>query len=113
MGKIIDLTGMVFGRLTVIERTQSSKDGKAMWLCKCSCGNEYIAMGKLLRNGHVRSCGCLRKELAGEPRAKNLVGIRFGRLTVLDRAEDYVSPSGRHLVQWRCHCDCGSYTVTT
>lgn len=39
---------------------------------------------------------------------KNLVGQKFGRLTVLYRAEDYVSPKGRHIVKWHCVCDCGN-----
>ena len=37
---------------------------------------------------------------------KDLTGQRFGRLTVVERAEDYVSPKGRRNVQWVCKCDC-------
>lgn len=37
----------------------------------------------------------------------DLTGQRFGRLTVLSRAEDYVSPKGRHATRWLCKCDCG------
>ena len=32
--------------------------------------------------------------------------MRFGRLTVIERAEDYVSPSGHKNVQWLCECSC-------
>ena len=39
---------------------------------------------------------------------KDLTGQRFGRLVVVERAEDYVSPSGHHLVKWHCKCDCGN-----
>lgn len=46
MANPIDLTGMKFNRLTVIERTKNSKDGKAMWKCACDCGNERIVSGK-------------------------------------------------------------------
>lgn len=49
---------MTFGRLTVIERSGSNKDGRARWLCKCECGKESIKTGKLLLNGHCKSCGC-------------------------------------------------------
>ena len=40
MRQLIDLTGMKFGRLTVIERAENAKNGNLRWLCKCECGNE-------------------------------------------------------------------------
>ena len=40
-------------------------------------------------------------------------GQKFGRLTVLSRAEDYISPSGNKLVQWLCKCDCGNEVVVS
>ncbi len=59
MGKLIDLTGQRFGKLTVIERSANSKDGKAYWKCKCDCGKETIVRSSNLRGGQVQSCGCL------------------------------------------------------
>jgi len=65
-----DLTGKVFGRLTVLERV-GSKHNKALWKCKCRCGNttEVISIcltrGKLKGNrvGGTKSCGhCKDKE---------------------------------------------------
>lgn len=41
----------------------------------------------------------------------DLTGQRFGRLTVLARADDYVSSSGRHRVMWQCQCDCGKQII--
>lgn len=41
----------------------------------------------------------------------NLVGIRFGRLTVISAAEDKVSAAGYHTVMWVCLCDCGKHVV--
>lgn len=38
----------------------------------------------------------------------DLTGRRFGLLTVLCQAEDYVSTQGHHSAQWLCQCDCGS-----
>lgn len=49
--------GDVFGKLTVIEKT----DGKNCWKCKCECGNITFASGNRLRSGMKRSCGCLRE----------------------------------------------------
>ena len=40
---------------------------------------------------------------------KDLIGQKFGRWTVLNRAEDYISPKGHHIIQWLCKCDCGNY----
>lgn len=39
----------------------------------------------------------------------NLIGKRFGRLTVVSQAEDYVNPtSGNRATRWHCICDCGN-----
>lgn len=62
MGALKDLTGQKFGRLTVIERADSTKHGAARWLCKCDCGNDTVVIGDELRKGATRSCGCLAKE---------------------------------------------------
>ncbi|MBK5243178.1 AP2 domain-containing protein [Clostridium sp.] len=37
---------------------------------------------------------------------KDLVGQNFGRLTVIERAPDYVSPNGLKSTRWRCICNC-------
>ena len=58
MSRVKDLTGQRFGRLVVISRAESTKEGRARWLCLCDCGTQSIKMGKLLLNGHCRSCGC-------------------------------------------------------
>lgn len=69
MGKVIDLTGKRFGRLTVIERAedyiQQNGRHRIMWLCKCDCGN-YVKVMKNNLYGHTRSCGCLAKETASK-----------------------------------------------
>lgn len=107
----IDLTGQRFGRLVVIEKAGNNKEGRAMWLCRCSCGNERIILGKSLRNGHTQSCGCLNKEINSERSLINRVGQRFGRLVVEERAQDYIAKNGNHHVMWRCRCDCGNTTI--
>lgn len=111
MPKPIDLTGQTFGRFTVLERAHNSKDGHAMWLCRCICGNERIILGKCLRNGHTQSCGCLNRDINSERSLIDHTGERFGRLVVLSRAEDYVAPNGKHHVRWLCQCDCGNQTI--
>ena len=39
-------------------------------------------------------------------------GTKFGLLTVIGKAEDYVSPAGNHSTQFRCRCECGNEVVT-
>lgn len=41
----------------------------------------------------------------------DLIGQKFNRLTVIKRAEDYVSPKGQHHTRWLCVCDCGNEIV--
>lgn len=62
MGKAIDLTGQVFGRLTVLYRNGSDKNQRALWHCKCICGNEVDIVSQSLTKGATKSCGCLQKE---------------------------------------------------
>lgn len=42
---------------------------------------------------------------------KNLIGQRFGKLVVIGRSEDYISPSGNKYIQWICQCDCNSEPI--
>lgn len=61
--KLIDLTGMIFGRLTVVHRSGASPQGMAKWLCQCSCGGSKEVVGGSLRRGATTSCGCYSKEV--------------------------------------------------
>ena len=44
---------------------------------------------------------------------QNLIGQRFGRLTVVAQAEDYIFPNGECRSQWMCKCDCGNEKVVS
>ena len=55
-----DLTGQRFGRLAVINRRGSSRQGKAMWFCRCDCGQEVVVRSRDLKSGGTKSCGCPR-----------------------------------------------------
>jgi hypothetical protein len=48
-----------FGRLTVVAYN-GSINGRRWFRCLCECGTETTASGKDLRNGHKKSCGCLK-----------------------------------------------------
>ena len=43
----------------------------------------------------------------------DLTGQRFGKLVVVKRAENHVSPNGFQKVQWLCQCDCGNMTIVS
>lgn len=57
-----DLTGQVFGRLTVISPHHTTRLG-TYWNCKCICGNECVVLTTKLSNGHTTSCGCRKEEI--------------------------------------------------
>src|ERR1700744_6788606 len=61
-GKFDDLTGRVFGRLTVIGRGQSDSRRHARWICKCECGKETLSYTLALKAGTSTSCGCYKEE---------------------------------------------------
>lgn len=59
--RAIDLTGMVFGKLTVLrfaERRPERGSVRRYYLCQCECGNEAIVFAGNLRSGNSTSCGC-------------------------------------------------------
>lgn len=62
MGRPIkDYTGRRFGTLTVI-RLVDQIDQRAVWLCRCDCGNEVHRRGghilSAIKRGTRSSCGC-------------------------------------------------------
>ena len=63
--KAADLTGQIFGRLTVVERS-GSNGYNSLWKCKCACGEERVVQSTMLKSGRTQSCGCLQRELAAE-----------------------------------------------
>ena len=108
MGNFIDLTGMKFGRLIVLNRAEN-KGNLTAWNCICDCGNKTVVTSGNLKTGHTKSCGCYRDEVRPENSKKTLIdltGKRFGRLVVLNReANKGIQP------MWRCICDCGNETI--
>jgi hypothetical protein len=79
--RVKDLTKKSFGRLTVLMRViypEGIRKGKMYWLCQCSCGKRVVVLGKSLKNGGTRSCGCYRKDLFAE---------RYWNRTLVERLE--------------------------
>lgn len=67
----INLTGNIYGELEVLEYKGSNQSHSAMWLCKCSCGNQKIIDGQSLRSGATKSCGCVKSQ--GEQEIKTIL----------------------------------------
>lgn len=69
-----DLTGRVFGRLTVLGLSKKKTplrggSHRLMWDCRCECGNVKAICRNNLIAGHTKSCGCYRdtfRQLPGD-----------------------------------------------
>ena len=112
--RLQDLTGQVFGRLTVVERGDNDSTGHARWNCVCECGSRRLVQRGSLKSGTSKSCGCLlvtvlRKNTgkSGRGNFRDLKGQRFGRLVALERVED----RAKWVMCWLCQCDCGKQKV--
>lgn len=44
---------------------------------------------------------------------KDLTGQKFGRLTVLKKADNHTTPNGSIVTMWKCKCDCGNIRIVT
>ena len=62
MGKLIDRTGQVYGRLTVIGRAEDDALRNKRWLCRCECGTEKVLPASSFVYGGTKSCGCYNIE---------------------------------------------------
>lgn len=98
MAKREDLTGMTFGKMTVLRHEGRAKDRSSLYLCRCECGTEKVVMATHLKSGSTQSCGCLRGH------SLELQGKTFGRLTVTQRT----AKRKWALVWWQCLCECGN-----
>lgn len=128
-----DIIGKKFNHLTVIKldekRNQESflryKNGEIKrvpiyCLCKCDCGKEELVSvekASLTRTTNpVKSCGCQRLRANNERKGKvfsenDLIGQKFGRLTVLAKSENRAGV--RKKIMWICQCECGEIKEIT
>lgn len=89
--RIINLTKERFGKLTVMYLTDKRTDsGDTIWHCLCDCGNEHDVAAGDLKQGKVKSCGCLIS--IGEEKVQQILtelGITFETQKMFD---DCVNP---------------------
>lgn len=93
-----------FGRWTVLEnKLVQDKHGhnKRYCTCRCDCGTvRDVSMYSLLR-GVSESCGCIQ--------STDVIGEKFGKLTVTGNAE-YEHGCGKHKLV-KCVCECGNEII--
>jgi hypothetical protein len=94
--KAMEISGQVFGRLTVIRLDHVASNGRYHWVCRCECGDVAIYRADALRRGTVKSCGCLQREQVSERAYKH--GANVGRKT--NGTPTYVSWKG---MKQRCY----------
>ncbi len=76
MGRPINsLVGQRFGSLTVIERAENPNNRQTKWLCRCDCGETYVAYGPNLKSGRITSCGCKRTEIDREQERRASISL--------------------------------------
>jgi hypothetical protein len=64
MESIVDIAGLRFGRLTVLQLsgTRDPTSGRLLWECECDCGTICRVTRGRLTSGNTKSCGCLKKD---------------------------------------------------
>ena len=97
--KKVDLVGKTYGDLLVLEYTKREGSNLIHWKCLCICGKTTFAVGQNLKRGTVSSCGCRR--------FPDLMGNRFGLLTVLKQNGARRNGQNKRQNLWLCLCDCG------
>lgn len=56
------LTGKIFGRLTVLEPLPTRRHQHVVWRCQCECGEIVEATSSILASGDKKSCGYLQQK---------------------------------------------------
>ena len=56
-------------------------------MCKCECGNFSIVNTGPLKYGNTTSCGCKRIENTSKSNTHNILGQKFGLLTVIEQVK--------------------------
>jgi len=98
----LDLTGKKIGKLTVIKRSGTNKNGSALWLCQCECGNTIETNATTLRRGEAMSCGkCIKNDQIKHAREdlmtnKTIDGVQVPLLTKKVRRDSGTGYKGVH-----------------
>ena len=104
MIKKTNYLGKKFNRLTVLSTSDlRSPAGAVKYKCKCDCGNITYATAYELKNGHKKSCGCLRQSKI----SSGIIGMKFNHLKVLR----HINTNKKGEAYYECICDCGNLII--
>lgn len=60
--KYKDITGLKYGKLTVIKYKSKNKYWCSLWGCKYDCSKTCVVDNNVLKRRQKQSCGCLNHE---------------------------------------------------
>ena len=107
----LDVINIKFSHLTPYKYHGSSPRGN-LWDCRCDCGRERICNTTDLRSGKAKFCDQrFHQDEIQRNDGKDLIGQRFGLLTVLRKAEKKEISTSRPGIFWVCKCECGNLKV--
>lgn len=69
MAKLEDLTGKIFGKLTILKRVEDydgKTDLRAQYLVRCECGKKEKIIARYLKRGDRKSCYTCKPKKAGK-----------------------------------------------
>lgn len=114
-----DISGLKFGKLTVLRFSHMDVNRNSYFECICDCGKTTYVRKSRLNASITKSCGCFVKSKeysktcsknSQRINIKNLIGRKFGRLLVISE----VFERDKHgNVIWKCKCDCGNEKLIT
>lgn len=102
-GRAADLTGHLFGKLTVLERAPDHVTAggarKTAWLCECDCGTQKIVLAHRLTSGRSTSCGCsMAREAHADP---GYMALRQRLHRARGSAKNHLCACGQRARTWR------------
>lgn len=108
-----DLTGTRFGRLVARNIVgKAHNNNQNVWHLDCDCGNSTTATTHNLMQGHVQSCGCLKKDIEVHNirrgmEEKTVEGVRVPLLTQRKRSDNTSGHKGvsfdKRSGKWRAY----------
>lgn len=114
--------GKQYGKLIVESVNHERSDSKHTYYnCRCLCGNTDIIIKRSDYLNENSNCGCVKHRVSiksieslqkyAKKREEELVGQRFGKLTVIEHAGKMKDRNNANI--WKCQCDCGNITFAT
>lgn len=114
--KIDENIGKIYGCYKILKIGEPSilpsGQKKKNYICECiKCKNvRNLNAYKVTHNNYQYCNNC--KPYQRSVRIP-LIGNRFGRLTVIQRVDNYIQPNGKTKVMYKCICDCGNEVIVS